>query len=1173
METVPPSNEERSMQISSSLESAAARLARTTIGVDGKAEDRGAERGELMLSARLPPAQLRCVLTKRKFEEVECSVAESNGLTVVRPRRELREGNIQETVVLRSSASQTMSPVEQLNCGFDAEGIVESSACDVNDGLEDNFNKVALQVPHEADLTTSDKLQSGAEVMRMNTDYSDGEVQKMTTADVRKAHCSTNKEEIKDTIIDEKQGEFLMDWSSSPTSVDSGPDFLVCLSSTSTTEKLEESESTVSVIDGNVLQLSEDEEHKVQFVDTGEIGYNGRYIDTLEKDKEKEEGFANSLSKCLTEAADDSNMCVSAVSYAEIPSCCNAQDQSILNESLSRDASVEEVNKDDTPSESRRQFFVRTILDRPTIVLHADLGDTVESVHRQIQMRTGLPSYEQRLIYCGKQLQREQTLAVYNVTNDATLQLVGRMRSTALPHSWQLVSDLVATIRLLCATNATQKTLQDKVCSQVKEFLKMAAKTIPSSEHMQVFQLAGAGATLALVMLMLSPVESNHKCAEEAIKLFTSANEEYLPNHIHCYCAPILLEFCKLFAKSAPNHNLYTVCRSSLASLLDTVGFAHGSPYFHDAKASTIVQEFSPFVSELSIRLSSNLRWTTGACALKDKAVDIQHVKEGQDFTAFVIPLCKAMEACKVESNVPTNGVHVEDKSKGFQEDLCEKQALMTSCSVSLKEEIGSHKWLRTVFKKLLLEIESCLEAVEDVVVAPGTSSVDDHPFSWAPFLVVLKGLHAIAKLYDDAMEELLLKLQLRRSALNILIKQLRWHDDHFWLLDYGFLLDFESKKRLVMAMLPEPQDDHDERQEVIIQRSQLLAESFELLAYAECEVLQGGISVEFINEEATGPGVLREWFSLICREIFNPQNALFLSCPKDRRRFFPNPASGVNPGHLTYFKFCGRVIALALMHKVQVDIVFDRIFFMQLTGQPVSWEDVQDADPDLYSSCKKILDMDADFLDSDALGLTFVTEVEELGSRKVVELCPGGRDLVVGSNNRHKYVKLLIQRRYVTSITEQVKCFAQGFSDLLVNSTHQQFLRALEPEDMDLMLYGYDRDICVDDWKVHTEYHDYSESDNTIIWFWQVVEGMTMEQRRKLLFFSTSVTHLPAEGFSGLSSKFHIHRAYTDLSWLPTAHTCFYQLVLPPYPCFEVMHARLHAITEGHIAEGFGFA
>jgi len=159
---------------------------------------------------------------------------------------------------LRSSGSQIISPVDQFNCGFDPEIIVESSACDVNDGLEDNFNKAALQVPHDADLTASDKLQSGAEVMRMNTDYSDGEVQKMTTADVRKAHYSTNKEETKNTIIDEKQGEFLMDWSS-PTSVDSVSDFPVRPSSTSTTEKLEESESMVSVIDGNVLQPSEDE--------------------------------------------------------------------------------------------------------------------------------------------------------------------------------------------------------------------------------------------------------------------------------------------------------------------------------------------------------------------------------------------------------------------------------------------------------------------------------------------------------------------------------------------------------------------------------------------------------------------------------------------------------------------------------------------------------------------------------------------------------------------------------------------------------------------------------------------------------------------------------------------------------------------------------------------------
>ena len=36
---------------------------------------------------------------------------------------------------------------------------------------------------------------------------------------------------------------------------------------------------------------------------------------------------------------------------------------------------------------------------------------------------------------------------------------------------------------------------------------------------------------------------------------------------------------------------------------------------------------------------------------------------------------------------------------------------------------------------------------------------------------MILKGLHAIAKLYDEAMEEMLSILKSRHAALNILIK------------------------------------------------------------------------------------------------------------------------------------------------------------------------------------------------------------------------------------------------------------------------------------------------------------------------------------------------------------------------------------------------------------------
>ncbi|TKY69315.1 E3 ubiquitin-protein ligase UPL5 [Spatholobus suberectus] len=152
-------------------------------------------------------------------------------------------------------------------------------------------------------------------------------------------------------------------------------------------------------------------------------------------------------------------------------------------------------------------------------------------------------------------------------------------------------------------------------------------------------------------------------------------------------------------------------------------------------------------------------------------------------------------------------------------------------------------------------------------------------------------------------------------------------------------------------------------------------------------------------------------------------------------------------------------------MHKVRVGVVFDRVFFLQLAGNYITLEDIREADPRLYTSCKQILDMDADFIDSDALGLTFVREVEELGHMKVVELCLGGKNLVVNSKNRDKYVDLLIQDRFVTYISEQVSHFAKGFGDILSNPKLRQFFfQSLDLEDLDWMLHGSDDTISVED-------------------------------------------------------------------------------------------------------------
>ncbi|THY44751.1 hypothetical protein D6C99_06662 [Aureobasidium pullulans] len=354
------------------------------------------------------------------------------------------------------------------------------------------------------------------------------------------------------------------------------------------------------------------------------------------------------------------------------------------------------------------------------------------------------------------------------------------------------------------------------------------------------------------------------------------------------------------------------------------------------------------------------------------------------------------------------------------------------------------------------------------------------------------------------------------------------------------------------------------------IRRDQIFMDSFKNLYYkSPNEIKYGKLNIRFHGEEGVDAGgVTREWFAALSRQMFNPDYALFNPVASDRTTFHPNPMSDINPEHLTFFKFVGRIIGKALYEGRVLDCHFSRAVYRRILGKPVSLKDMETLDLDYYKSLCWILENDI----TDVTFETFSVEVDRFGETETVDLIENGRDIPVTEENKQEYVRLVVEHRLIKSVEEQLEHFLKGFHEIIP----AELVAIFNEQELELLISGLP-DIDVDDWKGNTDYHNYQQTSPQIQWFWRAVRSFDKEEKAKLLQFVTGTSKVPLNGFKELEgmngfTKFNIHRDYGSKDRLPSSHTCFNQLDLPEYETYEQLRHQMYtAMTQG--SEYFGFA
>jgi hypothetical protein len=257
------------------------------------------------------------------------------------------------------------------------------------------------------------------------------------------------------------------------------------------------------------------------------------------------------------------------------------------------------------------------------------------------------------------------------------------------------------------------------------------------------------------------------------------------------------------------------------------------------------------------------------------------------------------------------------------------------------------------------------------------------------------------------------------------------------------------------------------------------------------------------------------------------------------------------SPVQVQMLGFLGKLMGMAIRSHNYLEIELSHVCWKLIADEHVSMRDFQLHD-EHFMNFMNLIEA-ADDMDSlaDCFGdrVKHFTTVSSLTTTDV-ELHSGGASTLVTMENKHRYVEEL--QRF---ISEEMSAVAATIRAGIATVIPPMSLLLMSAGELEMYVCG---NPCIDlsVLKTRTKFEGWRNDDPFMNYFWSMLEEFTPKELSMLIRFSWGRSRLPKK----CDYEWKITKLDCSSSdqRLPEAHTCFFQICIPPYSTKEIAAEKI---------------